>query len=113
MKFKVEKNIKILDELLTYFTKLGNTKLSIEMNEEGSRHHFLIKGPVKELSYKDLDKLRETLNTARQHEIEEYYWQLGGELSFDCELSLVGMMIDSAEISYEDGILSMDIIRED
>ena len=113
MKFKIEKNIRILDELLTYFTKLGNTKLNIEMNEVDNKHYFLIKGAVENISEDELNHLKKTLNTQRQHEIEEYYWQLGGEVCFDCELTLVGMMIDSAKIEYDKGILTIEIIRED
>lgn len=113
MKFKIEKNIKLLDELLTYFTKLGNTKLNIEMSEENNKHYFKIKGPVSDMKLEELKRLKETLSTPRQHEIEEYYWQLGGEISFDCELTLVGMMIDSAKVEYEDNILTIEIERID
>lgn len=113
MKFKIEKNIKILDELLTYFIKQKNTRLSMEMREDNNKHYFSIRGGVENISSEELERLKEALNTPRQHEIEEYYWQLGGEISFDCELTLVGMMIDTADVKYEDGILTIDVIRQD
>lgn len=53
------------------------------------------------------------LNTPRQYEVENYYWNLGGECEFDSELTLVGMMINSAKISYKDGNLKISIIREE
>ncbi|MGL5575780.1 MAG: hypothetical protein ACRDCW_09585 [Sarcina sp.] len=113
MKFTVEKNIRILDELVTYYNKIGNTDVHIDMKEDDDKHYLSISGEVKNLSEDELLNLKVLLSTPRQHEIEEYYWQLGGEISFDCELTLVGMMIDEATISYRDNILSINLMRID
>ncbi|MGL4759974.1 MAG: hypothetical protein ACRCWG_00725 [Sarcina sp.] len=113
MKFTIEKNIRILDELVTYYNKLGNTNVHIDMKEEDSKHYFLISGVVENISEDELLNLKVLLSTPRQHEIEEYYWQLGGEISFDCELTLVGMMIDEAQISYKENILTIKVMRRD
>lgn len=113
MKFIIEKNIRILDELVSYYNKLGNKDIHIDMREEGNEHHLFVSGEVKNMSEEELLNLKLLLTTPRQREIEEYYWQLGGESSFDCELTLVGMMIDEAKISYKNNILSITVIRED
>ncbi|WP_297521440.1 hypothetical protein [uncultured Clostridium sp.] len=113
MKFTIEKNIRILDELVTYYNKLGNTNVHIDMSEEDNKHHFFISGVVENMSEDELLNLKVLLSTPRQREIEEYYWQLGGEISFDCELTLVGMMIDEAQISYRDSILTIKVMRVD
>ena len=68
---------------------------------------------IKEIDDIELYNLKKILNTNRQHEVEEYYWNLGGECELEGELSLVGMMIDKAEISYNDSILSIKIYRAD
>ena len=47
------------------------------------------------------------------HEVENYYWNLGGECEFDTELTLVGMMINSAKVTYIDNVLTISIIREE
>ncbi|MGL4451008.1 MAG: hypothetical protein ACRCTZ_07465 [Sarcina sp.] len=113
MKFTIEKNIRILDELVTYYNKIGNTDVHIDMKEDDDKHYLSISGEVKNLSEDELLNLKVLLSAPRQHEIEEYYWQLGGEISFDCELTLVGMMIDEATISYKDNILSINLMRID
>ena len=105
MKFKIEKNIKIINELIAYFYKLGT------IDDENS--YFNIYGQVDNISKDELESLASILNTPRQHEVENYYWNLGGECEFDSELTLVGMMINSAKVSYEDGILKISIIREE
>lgn len=113
MKFTIEKNIRILDELITYFNKQGNTEFHIDMKKEDEQHYFCISGFVEHLTQEEVKSLEEVLNMPRQHEIEEYYWQLGGEISFDNELTLVGMMIDKANVTYEDKILTISVIREE
>ncbi|MGL4656243.1 MAG: hypothetical protein ACRCWM_10220 [Sarcina sp.] len=113
MKFTIEKNIRILDELVTYYNKIGNKDVHIDMKQDEEKHYLFISGEVKDLSEDELLNLKVLLSTPRQHEIEEYYWQLGGEISFDCELTLVGMMIDEATISYKDNILSISLMRID
>lgn len=113
MKFVIEKNIRILDELVSYYNKLGNKDIHIDMREEENKHHLFVSGEVENMSEEELLNLKVLLTTPRQREIEEYYWQLGGEVSFDCELTLVGMMIDEAKISYKNNILSIEVIRED
>lgn len=113
MKFVIEKNIRILDELISYYNKIGNKDVHIDMREEDNKHYLCISGVVENMPEEELSNLKLLLTTPRQHEIEEYYWQLGGEVSFDCELTLVGMMIDEAKISYRDNILKISTVRED
>lgn len=113
MKFKFEKNLKIVNELVVYFHKLGNSDVHIDLTCDKNNSYFRISGIVPNLSDKELDKLRETLNTPRQHEVEQYYWNLSGECEFDSELSLIGMMINDVKVDYVDGVLTIDIVREE
>lgn len=113
MKFTIEKNIRILDELVTYYNKMGNTNVHIDMKQEDDKHYLFISGEIRNITEDELINLKVLLSTPRQHEIEEYYWQLGGEISFDCELTLVGMMIDEAKVSHENNILSISLMRID
>ena len=112
MKFKIEKNIKIINELISHFYKLGIVDIHIDISDDNDNSYFNICGKVDNLSSNELDSLISILNTPRQHEIENYYWNLGGECEFDSELTLVGMMINSAKVSYKDKILKISIIRE-
>ena len=113
MKFKLEKNIKIVSELIAYFHKLGADDIHIDMGTNEIRSYFSISGIVKNLPKDELENLDIVLNTNRQHEIEQHYWNLGGESEYDCELTLVGMMIDEVDISYANNILTLNIIRKE
>ena len=113
MKFKIEKNIKIINELIAYFYKLGTVDVHIDLSSDNENSYFNIYGQVDSISKDELESLANILNTPRQYEVENYYWNLCGECEFDSELTLVGMMINSAKISYKDGNLKISIIREE
>ena len=111
MKFKLEKKLKIVNELITYFHKLGNSDIHIDLCTIDDKSYFCISGKVSPLSNNDISSLVEILETPRQHEVEEYYWQLGGESELECELTLISMMIDDAIITYQDDVLTIKLIR--
>lgn len=113
MKHYFEKNLRIINELMTYLHKLGSKDIHVNLKKDESTTCFLVWGKINPIDDNELESLKNILNTKRQHEVEEYYWHLGGECEADCELALVGMMIDKAEISYEDNILSLKIYRND
>ena len=75
--------------------------------------YFNIYGKIDNISKDELESLIDILNTPRQREVENYYWNLGGECEFDTELTLVGMMINSAKVTYIDNVLTISIIREE
>lgn len=113
MKFKLEKKLKIVNELITCFHKLGNTDIHLDLSCDSNNTYFTISGEIFNLTNNDIDSLNKILNTPRQHEVEQYYWNLNGESELDCELSLVGMMVDKADISYLDNILTIKIMRSE
>lgn len=113
MKFKIEKNLRIINELMACCYHLGSTDVNVHVTNTEEDTTINISATIDSVSDSSLTKLRETLNTQRQHEVEQYYWHLGGESEVDDELSLVGMMIDKAIISYESGILKMELIRNE
>ncbi|GAB6168402.1 hypothetical protein JCM1393_08620 [Clostridium carnis] len=113
MKFKFEKNLRIISELITYFHKLGTEDVHIDMGSGEDSSYFFISGKVIDMPSEELENLNRILNTDRQHEVEQYYWHLGGESELDCELSLVGMMIDNVDIIYENEVLTIKILREE
>lgn len=113
MKFKLEKNIRIISELIAYFHKLGTDDVHIDMGTDESNSYFYISGIVESLPKDELETLDIILNTQRQHEVEQYYWHLGGESEYDCELTLVGMMVDKVAISYLNDTLTLKIFRKE
>lgn len=113
MKLKLEKKLKIVNELITCFHKLGGDKVTLDLDFDGNNTSFIIKGKITNLSEIEVEGLSQLLNTPRQHEVEQYYWNLNGESELDCELSLVGMMVDEAELTYNNDILTIKIKRID
>lgn len=113
MKHRFEKNLRIINEMMTYMYKLGAKDININYKEENSLTTFIILGNIISIPDNKLKDLKEKLNTDRIHEIEEYYWHLGGESEIGEELSLIGMMIDEAIISFKNNILSIAIYRKE
>ena len=113
MKLKIEKNLKIINELIAYYNRFGIFNVHIDLSSDDHNSYFDISGKIDSFSEDEVNSLIETLNMPRQHEIEHYYWNLNGESEFDSELTLVGMMVDSSEVTYENGLLKISLIRSD
>ncbi|MGL5149132.1 MAG: hypothetical protein ACRC7N_00985 [Clostridium sp.] len=113
MKFKIEKNLKIANELISYCYHFGSDDVSMDIRNTSESTKIHIKAKLESFSDDNLSDLISTLNVPRQHEVEQYYWHLSGESEFDSELSLVGMMIDEAKVSFEECTLNLEIIRKE
>ena len=50
MKFKVEKNIKIINELIAYFYKLGTIDVHIDLSSDNENSYFNIYWQVDSIS---------------------------------------------------------------
>lgn len=113
MKHKFEKNLRIINEMMTYMYKLGAKDININYKEGNTLTTFVILRNISHIPPNKLKDLKNKLNTDRIHEIEEYYWHLGGESEIDEELSLIGMMIDEAIVSFQNNLLSITIYRKE
>ena len=113
MKFKIEKNVRIISDLIAYCYRMGGGDYHIEMKLNKNVSVFYISVAVPKLTQEDLKSLEETLRAPRQHEMEQNYWAISGDSDGDLELSLVGMMIDDAKIDFTDGVLTIMARREE
>ncbi len=113
MKFKLEKSIRIINELIVFFNNHGATDININFISNESNSNYIISAKINPLSQDDLLLLSNTLNLPRQHEVEEYYWNLGGDSEDSSELDLIGMMIDNSTITYENDFLTINLIRDE
>lgn len=100
MKLRYEKNVRVLSDLLGYCHLIGSNDFSTHLVLEPTRSLIEVRCKIKELAQNRLDELNKYLHIPRQHEVEQYYWTIAGEEEIDSELSLAGMMVDTAEISY-------------
>ncbi|WP_026895498.1 hypothetical protein [Clostridiisalibacter paucivorans] len=111
MKHEIKKVSKILDELTTFFFTKGAKNIDVSISDQDE--YFKISCKVDNIDCSDfrVKKISELLNQPRQPEMEAYYWELTGECDTDTELSLVGMMVDKAEISFKGVSLSIVLYR--
>lgn len=111
MQYINQRNIKIIDELINFCYSQDSNHVSIDIKTEDRKTTFTIKTTIPNLSKAVLDDLERLLNCPRCHEMEECYWELGGNDDMDCKLSLIGMMIDSAIICYDNPYLTITLTR--
>ncbi|MGX7196374.1 hypothetical protein [Enterococcus olivae] len=109
-----EKSRRIVDELLTYFFSHDIDQVSLELAFSDDGFLAKIQGDCEEIP-DDIYDFLEMLNVPRDMNLENYYDELlGGHQSLheEKDYNLLGMMIDSADIVYEDNQLKMDIFRK-
>lgn len=111
MRHEIKKISRIVDELTTLFLKEDTNEVDFSIKR--FKDHTSIKIVDYGTQFTDayINQLREIFNTQRQHEVEEYYWQLCGEVDDDEELTLIGCMIDKATLEKREGNLYIELIR--
>ncbi len=112
MSFRLEKTMRIVDELVGFCCRRGGQNIDINYNtKENNKTIITVTSPNTKVTDEDLEMLEQVLSQHRQHEMEEMYWLISGDDSYGDELSLVGVMIDDCEIKYEDNILTIVAYR--
>ena len=113
MNHRLEKNLKILNELIICCFKRGGRNMDMNLTFEEDVSLFTLSGEVDGMSPESVDRISRQLNEERQREVEENYWTLGGdsELNGESEMFLVGIMIDEATVTYENGRLYIHAVR--
>lgn len=112
MKYELKKFVKVVDELLTYCMLTfdsSKVNVAIEHDTDAFRACFTLQDG--NIAPERIRALREKFSAERSHELEDYYWQLAGELEDSNELDLVAKMCDKAEIDYTGGVLTLRLIR--
>lgn len=104
---RLEKCMKIMEELVSFCAKRGSRDIDMNLHFENKISVISIVAPNTVISNDDIEFLTEALHSDRQHEVEECYWCISGEDYFGDELTLAGVMIDSAEIFYDGNILKV------
>ncbi len=114
---ETKKAVKIISELMTYFFDQSAKNIEVKFNSDDvgkeKEYEIIIEGLIEDISSEELTKLREELNTSRQAQVEEYYWELAGEGNNSREMSLVGMLVDSSVVEYKDNYLKITLWRQD
>ena len=116
MRHEAKKITQIVSELLTLFLLNGAENIEIKVNTKVTQQvqnteliiiHY-------ECNYDEefIEKIKYSLSTQRQYEIEGYYWQLVGEDDTSDELHLVGAMVDKANVEKKGNDLHIQLFRK-
>jgi len=108
---KKNKLMKLTSELIGYCYDIGMKDINVNIKQENDKDIITIQGEVLNLSDNQVKNIRRLLNTPREGFVEEYYWELIGESGG--ELSLAGMLIDEAMVSYENNYLQIILYRKE
>ena len=111
MKLKFEKNMRIITDVLGYCSMLGAHSFQMNLDITSSMSKIYIKAVLPHVPPEKIEELSSVLNTPRQHEMEQNYWNLAGGEEVDGELLLAGIMVDEAEVNYQNGELELFIRR--
>ncbi|MGE4284850.1 MAG: hypothetical protein AB7G87_14250 [Clostridia bacterium] len=111
MKHQKKRISNIVHELTMYLFSISATDIHINIQETEDEYKIHIKSNYCGEQDEKLDRLIKLLKCPKQEEVEEYYWELTGESEMGTELSLVGMMIDDAEIDINEGYLEIILHR--
>lgn len=111
MRYKREKLIKIMNELVNFCLQINMKDLKIQFSCHEHKGQISIEGYCDNPPMERLEDLEYILNSPRQEELEEYYWSLVGDGYGYQELEMVGVLVDSGSISYEDRVLKISITR--
>lgn len=111
MKYEREKLIRIMNELVNFCLRINMKDLDINFSSHDNIGHITVEGYCSNPPLERLKDLEYILNSPRQEELEEYYWNLVGDGHGHQELEMVGTLVDAGSIGYEDNILKISISR--
>ncbi|WP_157047329.1 hypothetical protein [Alkaliphilus metalliredigens] len=111
MKQERMRSRKILDELMSFCFKVGVKDIHVDFKDGEENVMIHVEGKSQEIPIEELENLKSLLQVQRQDQIEGYYWGLAGENDHYQELPLVGMMIDEADVQYDNQQLNITVYR--
>lgn len=104
----------ILDELMKLFLKLGCTSIEVNFDIEKEENIIKVRGKYDTKHKEHLESLQTSLNCGRNLELEECYWSITGSAEIDqgSELYVVGSMLDSCTVFYDEEYLEILAYRK-
>lgn len=98
---KLKRNA-IINEIVTFLLHQNAKNICFNIDDSIKKVDIEITCDEAEINDEIISKLKELLNVSKTVEIEEYYWQLVGDITNRDDLYLVGNMIDKADIRLEE-----------
>ncbi len=113
MGHRLDKNMKIMHELISFCTKREARELDMNIRFDKEVTFIKVSASDVVVSDDDLKVLKNAIYSDRQHEVEECFWNISGEDYLGDELTLAGVMIDGGKVSYENNILEINVKRKE
>lgn len=111
MRYEVKKITKMLNELSTFCLEHGANDVALHIQRDEIKINITIEASGIVNIEETMQSLKDFLSYPRELEMEEYYWELTGEMQSHEELGLVGAMIDEAKIDYKDDRIYIELVR--
>ena len=111
MKTVFEKYMHITGELLSYCHKQGAKEFHLDLKETEEATTFNMKASPVCIDDAHMEQLLIKLQVPRRREMEQNYWELGGASEEASELLLIGMMVDEASVTQENGTVTINLKR--
>ena len=113
MSLELEKGMRMLGDLASYCYYEGANEFEMRLkHKKGSATEIRLSCTPAGMNSAKLDSIRRMLQVPRQREVEQNFWELSGEMDFEGEIVLAGVMSDRAEIEYEGGRLTITLYRD-
>lgn len=112
MRHEVKKISKIVDELTTLLLREDTDEVDFKIRKTPGQFKIIITDYNTKYTASEVKEFEAYFNAQRQHEYEEYFWQLVGECDCENELSVIGAMVDEGLVELRGKDLYMELIRK-
>lgn len=96
---EIEKNVKIIDELVIYLFNKGYHVFDFNLNFKQDASVITI--TVEDSNQELMKTIKEDIYIERDEELEDYGWELLGESNESREIIGVGMLVDKVDLSFD------------
>ncbi len=114
MTHEEKKTAKIVEELTMFFFALGAGRITSKIEKGDHRVRIFFEADYDPAFADKLEHLEPYLNGQKNDGMEDIYWELAGsgDPGETSQLLLVGMMIDSAEITIEKEYVRLELYKD-
>ncbi len=107
---EIEKNVKIIDEIIIYLFNKGYNKFDFNLNF--SEEETIITVTVEDFEHCLKEEITNEIHIERDEELEDYGWELLGETYNSGETICLGMLIDRMEFETKDNLTIVKLFRK-
>jgi len=103
----------IVDELLSNALNAGAKKVDVTITNQETHWEVTVRDDGRGMAPERVSQVQELLRQPRRFELEEYYGDLAGVADFASGLTIVGILVDGAQVESELGKGTTVTVRRD